>query len=62
MSDAQPLIPTLEARKGLEAAWIRILNERHPGLSFRVVREDRNALADRPAAVAPANPMIYPSD
>ncbi len=32
MSDDQPLIPTLEARRGLEAAWVRILNERHPGL------------------------------
>ena len=29
---------------------------------FRVVREERDVLTDRPAAVAPANRMIHPSD
>ncbi len=62
MSDDQPFILTPAARAGLEAAWICILNERHPGLRFRVVREDRDVLTDRPEAVAPANPMIHQSD
>lgn len=62
MSDEQTFILTPAARAGLDAAWIRILNERHPGLRFRVVREERDVLTDRPVAVAPANPMIHPSN
>ncbi len=47
MSDEQTFILTPAARAGLDAAWIRILNERHPGLRFRVVPQERDALDDR---------------